>query len=103
MATVWRWPPERLATCWRTDLTVRTASPARVCGGHLLHGRVVEHEAARALPAEEHVLDDVEVVAEREVLVHDLDAERGGVARVVDGDRPAVEAELAASRWSRCR
>ena len=49
----------------------------------------------RLLPAEEHVLDDVEVVAEREVLVDDLDAERGGVAGAVDGDRLAVEAELA--------
>ena len=35
----------------------------------------------RALAAEEHVLDDVEVVAQREVLVDDLDAERGRVAR----------------------
>ena len=43
------------------------------------------------LAAEEHVLDDVEVVAEREVLVDDLDAERGGVARAVDGDRLALE------------
>ena len=37
-----------------------------------------------ALAAEEHVLHDVEVVAEREVLVNDLDAERGRVARAVD-------------------
>ena len=48
-----------------------------------------------ALPAEEHVLDDVEVVAEREVLVHDLDAESGGVAGAVDRDRLAVEEVLA--------
>ena len=39
----------------------------------------------RALAAEEHVLHDVEVVAEREVLVDDLDAQGGGVARAVDG------------------
>ena len=30
MATVWRCPPERLATFCRTDFTVRTESPARV-------------------------------------------------------------------------
>ena len=30
MATVWRWPPERLATCWRIDLTVRTDSRSSV-------------------------------------------------------------------------
>ena len=45
---------------------------------------LVEDEAAALLPAEEHVLHDVEVVAEREVLVDDLDAERGGVAGAVD-------------------
>ena len=47
------------------------------------------------LAAEEHVLDDVEVVAQREVLVHDLDAQRGGVLRGVDGDRLALEQDLA--------
>ena len=36
------------------------------------------------LAAEVHVLDDVEVVAEREVLVDDLDPELGGVLRPVD-------------------
>ncbi|HEX8767379.1 MAG TPA: ATP-binding cassette domain-containing protein, partial [Jatrophihabitans sp.] len=29
MATVWRWPPDRLATCWRIDLTVRTVKSVR--------------------------------------------------------------------------
>ena len=47
------------------------------------------------LPAEEHVLDDVQVVAEREVLVDDLDAERGRVARAVDRHRLALEEEVA--------
>ena len=40
---------------------------------------------------EEHVLGDVQVVAQREVLVDDLDAERRGVARAVDGDLLALE------------
>ena len=30
MATVCRWPPDRLDTCWRTDFRVRTDSPLRV-------------------------------------------------------------------------
>src|SRR5437764_530546 len=30
IATVCRWPPDRLDTCWRTDLTVRTDRPASV-------------------------------------------------------------------------
>ena len=48
------------------------------------------------LAAEVHVLDDVEVVAEREILVDDLDPELGGVLRAVDRDRLAVEEDLAA-------
>src|SRR6478735_9310611 len=44
--------------------------------------------------AEEHVVDDVEVLAECEVLVDDLDAERGGVLRGVDGDRVPLEPDL---------
>ena len=43
------------------------------------------------LAAEVHVLDDVEVVAEREILVDDLDPELGRVLRAVDRDRLAVE------------
>ena len=44
---------------------------------------------------EEHVLDDVEVVAQREVLIHDLDPENGRIPRPVDRDRFAIEADLA--------
>ena len=43
------------------------------------------------LAAEVHVLDDVEVVAEREILVDDLDPELGRVLRPVDVDSLAVE------------
>ena len=59
----------------------------------LLHARLVEHaDVVDALAAEEHVRDDVEVVGEREILVDDLDAEVGGVARTVDVDlRPLEE------------
>ena len=103
MATVCRWPPERLATCWRTDFTVRTDRPASVSAASCSIVGLVEDEAALALPAEEHVLDDVEVVAEREVLVDDLDAEGGGVARAVDVDRLAVEEDTRRSRSGRCR
>ena len=79
IATVCRWPPERLATCVRTELSVRTESPASVSRGPRLHGRLVEHaRRLLQLAAEEHVVDDVEVVAQREVLVDDLDAEGGG-------------------------
>src|SRR5690606_9900943 len=61
---------------------------------HLLHRALVQGEAAAPLPAEEEVLDDVEVLAEREVLVDDLDAEAGGLAGTGDPHRAALEAVL---------
>ena len=48
------------------------------------------------LAAEVHVLDDVQVVAQREVLVDDLDAEVRRVLRAVDAHRLALEADLPA-------
>ncbi len=94
MATVCRWPPDRLATSWRT----RGHRPDRQRGqgvpGLDLHLRLVEHEARFGLAAEEHVLHDVQVVAEREVLVHDLDAQRGRVTRIADRHRLSVEQVL---------
>src|SRR4029079_13521688 len=47
------------------------------------------------LAAQVHVLGDVEVVAQRQVLVDDLDAQRGDVARAVDIDARAVEEVVA--------
>src|SRR5450830_124406 len=41
-----------------------------------------------------HVLDDVEVVTEREILVDDLDPELGGVFRAADVNDLAVEIDL---------
>ena len=82
MATAWRWPPESEATGWRierTDVTDRLASVSRA---GQLHGLLVEQDVAGALAAQEQVLDDVEVVAQGQVLVHGLDAERGRVAGV---------------------
>ena len=68
-------------------------------GRALLHLRLVEplEDVVRLAP-EEHVLDDVEVVAEREILVHDLDSEPGRVLRTVDRDRLAVEEDLTGIR-----
>ena len=64
-----------------------------------LHHRLLEPvQPVAGLAAEVHVLDDVEVVAEREVLVDDLDPELGGVLRAVDVHRLAVDDDLAAVR-----
>ena len=48
-----------------------------------------------ALAPEEHVLDDVEVVGQGQVLVHGLDPEPGGVAGAMDLNRLALPEELA--------
>ena len=54
-----------------------------------LHHRLLEPlEHVVGLAAEVHVLDDVEVVAEREILVDDLDPELRRVLRPVDVTRP---------------
>ena len=47
--------------------------------------------------AEEHVLDDVQVVAQRQVLVDRRDAKRFGVLRTVEVDLPALPAISPAS------
>ena len=53
--------------------------PLQRCPGMLLHLRLVEHALVNLFPPQEHVLDDVEVLAQREVLVDDLDAVLGRV------------------------
>ena len=75
---------------WRTERSVVTDERlSSVSRGALLHRRLVEHDAGRVLSRPRYMFcDDVEVVAEREVLVDDLDPERGRVARAVDR-RPA--------------
>ena len=70
----------------------------------LLHHRLLETvEPVVLLAAEVHVLDDVEVVAEREVLVDDLDPELGRVLRARDVDGLALEEDLAAVEAGGCR
>src|SRR3954451_21749686 len=95
IATVWRCPPESEETFWRTDLIVRTdgdpsvSAACRSLRGPLsmrwgcsepprpvqLHLRAVEHAVVLLLAAEEHVLDDVQVLADREVLKGDIDTQ----------------------------
>ncbi len=58
--------------------------------GAPLHGDLVQGAAAAQLAAEEEVGDDVEVVAEREVLVDGRDAEGLGVLGAADPDRAAL-------------
>ena len=63
-----------------------------------LHGAFVEQAVTNAFVPEEHVLDDVEVVAQREVLVDRGDAERLGVLGIVDVRRCALPEDLALRR-----
>ena len=88
-ATDCRWPPESVATGWRIERIVVTASDFSVSRGLRLHDRLLQPlEPVVLLAAEVHVLDDVEVVAEREVLVDDLDA-RASPRPSGRGSRPA--------------
>ena len=86
-ATDWRWPPDSEATGWRIERTVVTESSSSVSARRDLHRGLVEHPVAQRLVAQEHVLDDVEVVAQRQVLVDRRDAERLGVPGPVQVDR----------------
>ena len=66
-------------------------------GRALLHlGSFRRQSRSCVLAAEVHVLDDVEVVAEREVLVDDLDPELRGVLRAVDASPACRRRDLAA-------
>ncbi len=95
-ATDWRCPPERVATGWRIDLIVVTRRPSSVSAVFTsMIGSLSRWKSVVRLASEVHVLDDVEVVAEREVLVDDLDPEPSGVLRAVDGDGLAFEDDLA--------
>ncbi len=55
--------------------------------GAALHLHLVEDAEALELPAEEEVADDIDVVAQRQVLVHRRDAQVLGVVGLADGDR----------------
>ena len=94
MATVWRWPPESDAMVMRTDGILadscRSSSQERFS-----ISTSSERASGRVLLAEVEVGDDVEVVAEGEVLEDRRDAEVLGLLRAVDGDRLAVEDHLA--------
>ena len=93
-ATDWRCPPESEATGWRMERTVVTRRLLSVSPAAALHGILVEQPAAEPLAAQEHVLDDVQVVGEGQVLVDGLDAQAGGVAGGADVHRVALEEDL---------
>ena len=103
MATVCRCPPERLATFCRTDFTVRTERPARVSAARCSIADLVEEPGRQLLAAEVEVLDDVEVVAQREVLVDDLDAQRVGLLGVGDVHRSGPRRGSRRCRRRGCR
>src|SRR5256885_1413979 len=62
--------------------------------GRPLHVVLVEEAASEPLTAQEHVLDDVEVVSQGQVLIDGLDAEPGRITRAVDGNGVAIPEEL---------
>ena len=95
-ATDCRWPPESVATGRRIDGIVVTASDFSVSAVFCSIAALVEDLRPVDLAAEKHVLDDVEVVAESEVLVDDLDPEPCSILRPVNVDGRPLEEDLAA-------
>ena len=104
-------PHYRLGHRHRLPLTSRERAhrlPDRAHRGHpqgaqglarlQFHRVLVEQAAAQSFPAEEHVLDDVQVVGQRQILVDGLDPQRGGVPGAPDVDRPPLEEDLAMVR-----
>ena len=88
IATVWRWPPDSEATGMRT-VGIFAESCAQQLPRPDLHRHLVEPQPAELL-AEEQVLDDVEVLAQGEVLEHGGDPE-------LRGRRPGRDGHLLAS------
>ena len=80
---------------------------AEELAGALVHGARVEEleraEAAADLAAEEDVGGCRQIVAEREVLIDDLDAALAGLDRLVEMDRLVLEQDLAARSAGSCR
>src|SRR5579859_2357796 len=104
-------PHHRLGDRHRLTLTSRERGhglPDRAYGGHpqgaqglgrlLLHRVLVEQAVAQRLPAEEHVLDDVQVVGQRQILVDGLDPQCGGVPGGPDVYQPPLEEDLTVVR-----
>ena len=103
-------PEHRLGDCHGLALTARqvghrAGAPTRRCAPTGSPASRVPAAPSRRrsgtahptdLPAEEHVLGDVEVVGQGEILVDELDPESGGGARVGDRHRLPLEGDLAA-------
>src|SRR5215470_4210723 len=107
-------PHHRLGHRNRLPLTFRERGhrlPDRAHRGHpqggqglarlYLHRVLVEQAAAQSFPAEEHVLDDVQVVGQRQILVDGLDPERGGVPGAPDVYQSPLEEDLTMVRLVR--
>src|SRR6266705_188553 len=77
-------------------------TPSAAVGERLLrrelHVHLVEQAAPQHLMAKQHVLHDIQVVAQRKVLVDGRDAQARRVPGAVQMDRVAVPENLAAGR-----
>ena len=96
MATVWRWPPDSEAIGSRTDGNAGRELVQQRPGPDL-HRDLVEGVGAE-LASEENVGDDVEVLAEGQVLEHRRDAHGQRLARAREGHGLAEERHRAGGR-----
>ena len=93
-ATDWRWPPGQRGDGLADGADRRDVEVGQRLACRDLHGALVEQAEAPFLVAEEHVLHDVEVVAQREVLVDRRDPERLGVLGACGSGRVALPEDL---------
>ena len=105
MATAWRWPPDICLTRSRgrvSDFSSLKSSPAR------RYMRAIVEDADRAdalaqLAPEKDVGGGREIVAEREVLIDDLDAVLARLDRPVEMHLLAVDRRCCRARAGSCR
>ena len=84
---------------WRTERNVATRRRASVPVAARSMSSSFKQSPGKPFAPEEHVLDDIEIVAQREVLVDDFDAERRRFARTADANRMAVPKDFAGIRF----
>ena len=94
IATDWRWPPESDLTAVRRFLNRGLSRPISCCVADNIAESSSEPNTRPQLASEEHVARRVEVVGQRELLVDRFDAQRSRIARVLDGDRLAIDENL---------
>ena len=98
IATAWRWPPDMLRTRSRGRVSDLSSANSSAALAYMRVSRKRNGPRRSELAAEEDVGRGGEIVAEREVLVDDLDALLARLHRLVEMQRLAVDHDFAGRR-----